>query len=85
MQNNQWPRLAASLLFLSLVRAAAAKEPTTAEAEAFMNKAEADLLELGNESQRAGWVQETYLNVDTDALAAKAGERNIARVTRVSS
>jgi hypothetical protein len=48
-----------------------------------MNKAEAEMLDLGNESQRAGWVQETYLTGDTDALAAKANERFIARVTQL--
>ena len=48
-----------------------------------MDRAEAQMLDLGNELQRTGWVQETYLNGDTDVLAAKANERFIARTTEL--
>src|ERR1700735_4369921 len=62
-----YPRCHA-ILFLALVCAAAslsARAATVAGAQAFMDKAEAELLELGNEGSRAGWIQETYITLDT--------------------
>ena len=53
--------------------------PTVAEAQAFMDKAEADLLALTNEAGRAQWVQETFITDDTEAIAAKANERLLDR------
>src|SRR5688572_33088498 len=55
-----------------------AKAPTVAEAKAFVEEAEARLLELFEEAGRAGWVQATYITDDTEILAAKANERAIA-------
>jgi peptidyl-dipeptidase A len=60
-----------------------AAEPTLAEAQAFMDKAETELLDLGNMAQRAGWVEETYITGDTELLSAKEGERVIARTTEL--
>ena len=57
--------------------------PTVAEAQAFMDKAETELLDLGNMAQRAGWVEETYITGDTELLSAKEGERVIARTTEL--
>nr|WP_317890980.1 M2 family metallopeptidase [Granulicella arctica] len=57
--------------------------PTVAEAQAFMDKAEADMLTVGNEAQRAAWVQETYITDDTEAIAAKAGERALNRTNEL--
>lgn len=54
---------------------AKSKAPTLAEAQAFMDKAEVELNDLAIEGARAGWVQQTNINDDTDAIAAKAGER----------
>jgi peptidyl-dipeptidase A len=48
-----------------------------------MDKAEAEMLELGIETQRVGWVQQTYITGDTDILAAKANDRLIARLTEL--
>ena len=48
-----------------------------------MDKAEAELLTLSNEAQQAGWVQETFITQDTEAVAAKANERLIARTTEL--
>jgi peptidyl-dipeptidase A len=50
-------------------------KPTVAEAQAFMDKVEAELLDGSNEASHAGWVEETYINDDSEAIAAKAGER----------
>jgi peptidyl-dipeptidase A len=53
------------------------KTPTVAEAKAFVDGAEAKLMELAVEASRAGWVQSTYITDDTEILAAKANERAI--------
>ena len=52
--------------------------PTVAEAEAFIKKAEAKLLELSVNASRADWVKATYITDDTEILAAQADERAIA-------
>jgi peptidyl-dipeptidase A len=52
---------------------AAAPAPTVAEVEAFVARAEAELLAFSNRSQRIFWVQETYITPDTEAMAAAAG------------
>ncbi len=57
--------------------------PTVAEAKAFLERAEADLLTLGNEAARAGWVQATYITDDTEALAAKANERLLTKTNEI--
>jgi peptidyl-dipeptidase A len=60
-----------------------AAAPTAADAQAFMNKAEAELLDLNTIAARAGWVQETYITGDTELLSAKEGERLIAQTTKL--
>jgi len=57
--------------------------PTVAEAQAFMDKAEAELLEMSNFAARAGWIQATYITDDTIFVSAKEGERLIARTTEL--
>ena len=49
--------------------------PTVAEAQAFMDRVEADLLASSNEASRAAWVQATFITDDTEAISAKANER----------
>lgn len=56
--------------------------PTVAEAQAWMAVTEADLLTASNEAGRAAWVQETYINDDTEAIGAKANERAAARTNQ---
>ncbi len=46
--------------------------PTAAEAQEFMNKAEAQLADLSVKVQRASWVQENFITDDTEAMAADA-------------
>lgn len=59
------------------------KAPTVAEAQAFMDKAEIELNELAVEAARAGWIEQTNINDDTDAIAAKAGERFALRYNEI--
>jgi peptidyl-dipeptidase A len=68
----------ASALFLN-----AAPAPTIAEAQAFMDRAEAELLKMTTLQQRAGWVQETYITDDTEILSAAENERLIKRTTEL--
>jgi len=46
--------------------------PTVAEAQEFMNKAEAQLAEQYVKVQRATWVQENFITDDSEAMAADA-------------
>jgi peptidyl-dipeptidase A len=65
----------AAMLAVPLV---AAQKPTVAEAKAFMDAAEARLMDLWIASERASWVQATFITDDTEALAAQAREHLIA-------
>jgi peptidyl-dipeptidase A len=51
---------------------------TAGQAAAFVDSAEAVLLELGVRAERAQWVQATYITHDTEIMAAEAQERLIA-------
>ena len=53
-------------------------EPTVAEATAFLEDAEARLLKLWIDSERAAWVQSNFITHDTEQMAAAAYERVIA-------
>ncbi len=49
------------------------REPTVAEADAFIAAAEEHLNELGIKAARAAWVQENFITDDTEQIAADAG------------
>jgi peptidyl-dipeptidase A len=55
--------------------------PTAADARAFLDEVNRDLLRLGNAANRAGWVQATYITPDTQALNAEANEALIRKIT----
>jgi peptidyl-dipeptidase A len=57
--------------------------PTAAEAQEFMNKAEAQLSDLGTKVQRASWVQENFITDDTQAMAADAIDEVTAVTTQL--
>ena len=67
---------------LNLLPAAA---PTVADALAFMDRAEAELSVLNVTDQRAEWIHETYINDDSELLAAAQDEKYIARTTELVS
>jgi peptidyl-dipeptidase A len=48
--------------------------PTAAGAKAFLEAANATTLKLGIQSGQAGWVQQTYITDDTEAIAARASQ-----------
>jgi len=64
--------------------AAAKGAPAVAEAEAFMKKAEAQLLDLSVRAGRASWVQENFITDDTEAMSAQAQEKLTAVVTQLA-
>jgi peptidyl-dipeptidase A len=52
--------------------------PTAAQARAFVEEAEARLLELSNRQSRADWVSQTYITDDTERISADANQALIA-------
>jgi peptidyl-dipeptidase A len=57
--------------------------PTVAQAEEFMNKAEARLADLNVRVNQATWVHDNFITEDTEALAANANEENTAVTTEL--
>jgi len=82
-------QVALCLTLLSLAAAAQTQSttpsgpPTVEEARVFLDRANAELLALGNEAARAGWVQATYITDDTEAIAAKASERLLTKTNEL--
>ncbi|MFZ0286998.1 MAG: M2 family metallopeptidase [Terriglobales bacterium] len=58
-------------------------EPTVAEAEQFMNQAEARLNELTVKAARAQWVQENFITDDTEGISADANDQLTAATTEL--
>jgi len=69
--------LAACCTVMPSVALAADPPPTVAEARAFLDRASGVLLEVWSQSERAAWVQATYITGDTELLAAQAAQRRI--------
>lgn len=64
-----------AMVTIGWAHAAAAAEPTVAEAQAFVERAEAEILARWIEAERAAWVQSTYITHDTQIIAASAQQR----------
>ncbi|HVE12356.1 MAG TPA: M2 family metallopeptidase [Elusimicrobiota bacterium] len=75
--------LFAVLLLASPSRAASAAA-TPAQAKAFIDKAEAEVEELGHRDQRANWVQENFITDDTEKMTAEADQALAAAVARLA-
>jgi peptidyl-dipeptidase A len=60
--------------------AAQTSKPSVADAETFMQKAEARLAELSVTVNQANWVHDNFITDDTESLAAKTNDEN-TRVT----
>ena len=69
------------LLFAPVAFGAA---PTVQDARKFLDEAEAKLLILSNESQRADWVHSNFITDDTEAIASEADEKLIAEGVRLA-
>ena len=55
--------------------------PVDADATTFLKQTNDTMLRLGNEANQAGWVQQTYITPDTEALAAHANEAYMTAIT----
>jgi len=67
-----------ALATCGLAAADAGAPPTVDEARRFLADAEARLLDLWIQRERAGWVQSTHITYDTELMAARANEETIA-------
>ncbi len=72
------------LLAAAFAASAGAQTPTVADAQAFLDKAEARLLALTVEAGRASWVQSTFITGDTEQLSALANERAIVAAVELA-
>ena len=61
-----------------------AKSPTLADARAFIDRAQKQLLDLSVTQQRADWVKSTFITYDTEILAAKADEDLIVATMKLA-
>ncbi len=58
--------------------------PTVADAKAFLDDAETQLLELWIRGQRADWVAATYITGDTETMSAQASDAIIAKTMELA-
>ena len=71
----------ACLIFTGCNREA---QPTVDDARKFLADAEANLLRLGVEDQQADWIHENFITDDTEAVSAKADQRDIDESVRLA-
>jgi len=64
---------------------APAKAPTVAEAQAFVDRANAELLKLSTDASHAEWMVETDINQDTEATGALVNEQVTARTLALTA
>ena len=67
--------------FAVVLQAQTSGTPTVAEAQEFMNKAEARLAELSIKGNQANWIHENFITDDTETLAADVN----AKITAVTT
>ncbi len=53
---------------------ASAPGPTPADAKAFLDNVNATMLKLGTQQGQSGWVQQTFITDDTEAISARANQ-----------
>ena len=63
---------------------AGGSESGASDVSSFLSEANDTLLRLGIESNQAGWVQQTYITQDTEALSARADQAYVSAVTEYS-
>jgi len=70
----------AAVFAFPLISAAQSGAPTVAEARAFIDRTNAELLTLNTQTQRADWVAVTHITDDTEAIDALANQQFNSRV-----
>jgi len=79
MRNLAWITLS-----VTMAAPAAWAQPNVADARAFIERAEGELLAAWEDAARASWVQSTYITLDTEILSAKASEQATALAVRLA-
>ena len=83
MTNKTWPRIASATAMAAACLCAsgcaqgsssAASAATPADAKAFLANVNATSLTLGIQQAQAGWVQQTFITDDTEAISARANQ-----------
>ena len=69
--------------FAIVLEAQAKNPPTLAEAEQFMNQAEAKLAELSVKGNQANWIHENFITDDSEAIAAAVNDEQTAVTTEL--
>jgi peptidyl-dipeptidase A len=72
-----------SFAFLMAVQVQAADKPTVAEAQKFMDQAEARLAELSVKGNQANWIHENFITDDSEAIAAAVNDEITAVTTEL--
>src|ERR1700710_1682904 len=65
---------AASAATMACAQGSSKAAPSAADAKAFLDTANATTLTLGTQQGQAGWVQQTFITDDTEAIAARANQ-----------
>jgi peptidyl-dipeptidase A len=68
------PLISAAACVLAVACSPRASAPSASDAKAFLDNVSATSLKLGNDANRAGWVQQTFITDDTELLAAQANQ-----------
>ncbi len=81
--SRRWAPALAAAVIIAFGAAAVSSQAQNASSSvtAFLDEVNSELLRLSNAANRAGWVQNTYITVDTEAMAAAANEKLIAAAT----
>jgi peptidyl-dipeptidase A len=81
-------RLSLALVAVALgafvISCAGGSSPTAADAQKFIDDANALLLKLGTEASQAGWVSENFITDDTEAIVARVNKEAIDAAARLA-
>ena len=80
------PRFAMAVLLLLALAGCGTPESSSGggestDVDAFLKEANETLLRLSNEANQAGWVQQTYIIPDTEAISARADQAFVSAIT----
>src|SRR5262249_58417852 len=62
--------------------ASSSAAPSAADAKVFLDRVNATMLKLGVANSQAGWVQQTYITDDTEAISARVNQEYTDTVAR---
>ena len=74
--------LLAGLCVTGCARGSASSGATAKDADAFLTIVNSTMLTLGTAQGQAGWVQQTYITDDTEAISARATQAYIDTIAK---